>query len=59
MSLSDTFMEDNVTWFNQSTLGDVPPPRIDFCVLPGLKSAKDNSSHNMYAVTIAVSITTS
>ncbi|KAK4894464.1 hypothetical protein LTR27_007350 [Elasticomyces elasticus] len=48
VALCDNFMEENVTWFNQSTLGDIPPPRIDFCVLPGLKSAKDNSSHNIY-----------
>ncbi|KAH6663379.1 putative cell wall anchored protein [Halenospora varia] len=48
ISLCDTFNEDNVTWFNQLTSGEPPPPRIDFCVLPGPKSAKDNSSHNFY-----------
>ncbi|KAK4540210.1 hypothetical protein LTR36_009708 [Oleoguttula mirabilis] len=48
VSLCDTFLEDDVVWFNQSTTGQTPPPRIDFCVLPGLKSAKDNSSHNLY-----------
>ncbi|EON69431.1 hypothetical protein W97_08691 [Coniosporium apollinis CBS 100218] len=48
VSLCDTFSEDNVTWVNQSTTGETPPPRIDFCVLPGTKSSKDNSSHNFY-----------
>ncbi|PVH92096.1 hypothetical protein DM02DRAFT_663272 [Periconia macrospinosa] len=48
VSLCDTFNEADVIWFNQSTSGEAPPPRIDFCVLPGVKSAKDNSSHNVY-----------
>ncbi|KAH8727348.1 hypothetical protein GQ44DRAFT_825053 [Phaeosphaeriaceae sp. PMI808] len=48
ISLCDTFNEVDVIWFNQSTSGETPPPRVDFCVLPGVKSAKDNSSHNVY-----------
>lgn len=34
------------TWFAQSTSGDIPPSRIDFCTV--LASAPDNSSHNIY-----------
>jgi len=48
VSLCDTFNEDDVIWVNQSTSGETPPPRIDFCVLPGVKAAKDNSSYNVY-----------
>lgn len=36
----------NDAWFTQSTSGDVPPSRIDFCTV--LASAPDNSSHNIY-----------
>lgn len=48
VSLCDTFNDADVIWYNQSTSGETPPPRIDFCVLPAVKSAKDNSSHNVY-----------
>ncbi|OJD30981.1 cell wall anchored protein [Diplodia corticola] len=48
ISLCDSFMDENVTWFNQSTTGDTPPPRMDFCTLPFEKDAKDNSSINIY-----------
>jgi hypothetical protein len=37
---------ENGTWYAQSTSGDVPPARIDFCTI--IASAPDNSSHNMY-----------
>lgn len=40
-------MDENVTWVNQSTTGDIPSPRMDFCTLPFEKDAKDNSSINM------------
>lgn len=33
------------TWYRQSTSGDVPETRIDFCLI--LASAPDGSSHNM------------
>ncbi|OCL11664.1 hypothetical protein AOQ84DRAFT_386674, partial [Glonium stellatum] len=36
----------NGTWYTQSTTGDIPPPRIDSCVVA--ISAPDNSSHNIY-----------
>ena len=39
---------ENGTWYSQSTSGDIPPARIDFCTVIG--SAPDNSSHNMYVV---------
>ncbi|EKG22634.1 Galactose oxidase/kelch beta-propeller [Macrophomina phaseolina MS6] len=48
ISLCDTFRDDNVTWVNQTTTGDIPTPRLDFCVCPGQKAAKDNSSYNFY-----------
>ncbi|KAH7392922.1 hypothetical protein BKA66DRAFT_509939 [Pyrenochaeta sp. MPI-SDFR-AT-0127] len=38
--------EDNGTWYQQSTSGEIPPPRIDTCTVIG--SAPDNSSHNIY-----------
>ncbi|KAJ5621744.1 hypothetical protein N7528_006527 [Penicillium herquei] len=36
----------SVTWYTQSTTGDIPDPRTDFCVIAA--SAPDNSSHNIY-----------
>ncbi|KKY27429.1 putative cell wall anchored [Diplodia seriata] len=48
VSLCDSFMDENVTWYNQSTTGDIPDPRMDFCTLPFEKDAKDNSSINIY-----------
>jgi hypothetical protein len=35
----------NGTWYQQKATGDIPPPRIDSCVV--MKSAPDNSSHNL------------
>lgn len=34
------------TWYNQTATGDIPSPRIDFCMV--IVSAPDKSSHNMY-----------
>lgn len=34
------------TWYSQATSGDIPDPRIDFCVI--MASAPDNSSHNVW-----------
>ncbi|KAJ5578364.1 uncharacterized protein N7459_007328 [Penicillium hispanicum] len=34
------------TWYTQTTWGDIPDPRTDFCVVA--VSAADNSSHNIY-----------
>ncbi|KAL1797101.1 hypothetical protein ACET3X_003707 [Alternaria dauci] len=48
VSLCDTFHETDVRWYNQSTTGDIPPPRIDFCTMPSMKYAEDNSSSNIY-----------
>ncbi|KAF2086455.1 hypothetical protein K490DRAFT_44039 [Saccharata proteae CBS 121410] len=48
VALCDSFLSDNVTWFNQTTSGPVPPPRMGFCTLPSLRSAPDNSSYNLY-----------
>ncbi|KAF9637447.1 Galactose oxidase/kelch beta-propeller [Lasiodiplodia theobromae] len=48
ISLCDSFMDENVTWVNQTTTGDIPSPRMDFCTLPFEKDAKDNSSINIY-----------
>ncbi|KAL4895823.1 hypothetical protein BDV59DRAFT_144701 [Aspergillus ambiguus] len=36
----------NATWLVQKTVGDIPSPRTDFCLVAA--SAKDNSSHNVY-----------
>ncbi|KAJ5733904.1 cell wall anchored protein [Penicillium malachiteum] len=36
----------SVNWYTQSTTGDIPDPRTDFCVIAA--SAPDNSSHNIY-----------
>jgi len=36
----------NGTWHRQKTTGDIPEPRIDFCIVT--VSAPDNSSHNIY-----------
>lgn len=36
----------NGTWYSQSTSGDIPPSRIDFCAI--VTSAPDNSSHNIW-----------
>ncbi|KAJ6016030.1 hypothetical protein N7540_010621 [Penicillium herquei] len=36
----------SVDWYTQSTTGDIPDPRTDFCVIAA--SAPDNSSHNIY-----------
>ncbi|KAH8719221.1 hypothetical protein GQ44DRAFT_390314 [Phaeosphaeriaceae sp. PMI808] len=36
----------NGTWYQQKASGEIPPPRIDSCVVLG--SAPDNSSHNIY-----------
>lgn len=36
----------NGTWYQQRTYGDIPPPRIDSCMVVG--SAPDGSSHNIY-----------
>ena len=33
------------TWYKQSTSGDTPDMRVDFCVVAA--SAPDGSSHNM------------
>lgn len=48
VSLCDSFWDEDVSWVNQTTTGDIPPPRMDFCVCPGQKSANDNSSFNFY-----------
>ncbi|TLD29586.1 hypothetical protein E2P81_ATG05880 [Venturia nashicola] len=48
VSLCDSWQEQDPVWFSQPTTGNVPPPRIDFCVLPLPKSPKDGSSHNFY-----------
>ncbi|OJD38040.1 cell wall anchored protein [Diplodia corticola] len=48
VSLCDSFWDENVTWVNQTTTGDIPPPRMDFCTCPGQKSPSDNSSYNFY-----------
>ncbi|KAF9639232.1 Galactose oxidase/kelch beta-propeller [Lasiodiplodia theobromae] len=48
VGLCDSFRDENVTWVNQTTTGDIPPPRMDFCVCPGQKSPQDNSSFNFY-----------
>lgn len=37
---------DSSAWYQQSTRGDVPSPRMDFCV--AAVSAADNSSHHLY-----------
>ncbi|KAI5838807.1 hypothetical protein DFP73DRAFT_563252 [Morchella snyderi] len=34
------------TWYNQTATGDVPSPRIDFCMV--IVSAPDKSSHNIF-----------
>ncbi|KAJ5082373.1 hypothetical protein N7532_011416 [Penicillium argentinense] len=34
------------TWYTQTTTGDIPAPRTDFCLVT--VSAPDNSSHNIY-----------
>lgn len=47
ISLCDSYRDENVTWYNQTATGDVPSPRMDFCVLPLHKSASDNSSFNL------------
>lgn len=33
------------TWYKQNVTGDIPPGRIDHCLM--LASASDNSSHNL------------
>ncbi|KAF2812473.1 uncharacterized protein BDZ99DRAFT_518310 [Mytilinidion resinicola] len=38
--------DTNGTWYNQTTTGEIPEPRIDFCVVAA--SAPDNSSHHIY-----------
>ncbi|RYN19986.1 hypothetical protein AA0112_g10885 [Alternaria arborescens] len=48
VALCDTFHETDVRWYNQSTTGEIPPPRIDFCTMPSISYAKDNSSSNIY-----------
>jgi len=48
VSLLDSFNDPVPIWINQTTTGDIPPPRIDFCVLPGTKTPSDNSSFNFY-----------
>ncbi|EKG09562.1 hypothetical protein MPH_13412 [Macrophomina phaseolina MS6] len=48
VSLCDNFGDENVTWFNQSTTGETPSPRIDFCTFPGESTVPDNSSFNFY-----------
>ncbi|KAF2087703.1 hypothetical protein K490DRAFT_73631 [Saccharata proteae CBS 121410] len=40
------FFAGNTTWYNQSTSGDIPPSRLDFCVVT--VPAQDNSSYNIY-----------
>ncbi|KAL1600393.1 hypothetical protein SLS60_006778 [Paraconiothyrium brasiliense] len=46
----DSYFKDpsssNGTWYQQTTIGDIPPPRIDFCTVS--TSAPDNSSHHLY-----------
>ncbi|KAI9684437.1 MAG: hypothetical protein M1829_002247 [Trizodia sp. TS-e1964] len=34
------------TWLKQAATGDIPQPRIDFCLVSA--SAPDNSTHNLY-----------
>ncbi|KKY17613.1 putative cell wall anchored [Diplodia seriata] len=48
VGLCDSFWDENVTWVNQTTTGDIPSPRMDFCTCPGQKSPNDNSSYNFY-----------
>ncbi|KAF2182846.1 hypothetical protein K469DRAFT_669317 [Zopfia rhizophila CBS 207.26] len=38
--------EDSGTWYSQTTSGDIPHPRIDFCTI--IVSTPDNSSHHIY-----------
>ncbi|KAF9741443.1 hypothetical protein PMIN07_001401 [Paraphaeosphaeria minitans] len=45
----DSYFSDtssNGTWYEQTTTGDIPAPRIDFCTI--YVSAPDNSSHHIY-----------
>ncbi|KAF2449629.1 hypothetical protein P171DRAFT_427807 [Karstenula rhodostoma CBS 690.94] len=46
----DSYFRDpsssNGTWYEQTTTGDIPAPRIDFCTV--YVSAPDNSSHHIY-----------
>ncbi|QDS77352.1 hypothetical protein FKW77_005389 [Venturia effusa] len=48
VALCDSWQDPKPIWFTQPTSGEIPPPRIDFCILPVPKLAKDNSSHNFY-----------
>ncbi|KAL9115470.1 MAG: hypothetical protein Q9227_000791 [Pyrenula ochraceoflavens] len=34
------------SWYNQPATGDIPPPRVDFCLVEA--DAPDGSSHNIY-----------
>ncbi|KAL1883407.1 hypothetical protein Plec18167_002411 [Paecilomyces lecythidis] len=38
--------DQNGTWYSQQTSGDIPDPRIEFCLIA--MEAPDNSSHNIY-----------
>lgn len=46
----DSYFKDtssgNGTWYEQTTSGDIPAPRIDFCTV--YVAAPDNSSHHIY-----------
>ena len=37
--------DSNGSWYQQTTTGDVPAPRIDFCL--SYAAAPDNSSYHM------------
>ncbi|KAJ9282659.1 hypothetical protein DTO021C3_9277 [Paecilomyces variotii] len=43
-SIDDT--RQNGTWYSQETSGDIPDPRIEFCLVA--MEAPDKSSHNIY-----------
>ncbi|GAD96577.1 cell wall anchored protein [Paecilomyces variotii No. 5] len=38
--------QQNGTWYSQQTTGDIPDPRIEFCLVA--MEAPDKSSHNIY-----------
>ncbi|KAF2145392.1 uncharacterized protein K452DRAFT_283752 [Aplosporella prunicola CBS 121167] len=47
VGITDDFVGNgDVTWYNQTTTGDIPPARVDFCITA--VSASDNSSYNIY-----------
>ena len=45
-ALSDSPSNSTSGWYRQLTTGDIPPPRLDFCLISA--SAPDHSSQNIY-----------